>query len=100
MVHMCSCETFYNETSENDQAQVLREASIIQGVTHFSKNLAFIVPGQKIEENGLVTKSSNLSEESLGRPNTQIQIHKYTNTQILLGQKLEKDMTCAIFLER
>ena len=43
-------------------------------------NKAFRVP--EVEENGLVTKSSNLSEESLGWPNTQIQIHKCTYTQI------------------
>ena len=35
---------------------------------------------KKVEENGLVTKSSNWSEMSLGWPITQIQIHKYTNT--------------------
>ena len=40
----------------------------------------FECPNQKILENGLVTKSSNLSKESLRWPNTQIQIHKYTNT--------------------
>ena len=33
----------------------------------------FECPNKKVEENGLVTKSSNLSEESLGWPNTQIQ---------------------------
>ena len=39
----------------------------------------FECPNEKVEENGLVTKSSILSKESLGWPNTQIQIHKYTN---------------------
>ena len=42
----------------------------------------FECPNEKVEENELVTKSSNLSEESLGWPNTQIQIHKYTYTKI------------------
>ena len=32
--------------------------------------------------------------------NTQIQIHKYTNTQIQLRSKLQIDLTCAIFLKR
>ena len=39
----------------------------------------FECPNEKVEENRLVTKSSILSMESLGWPNTQIQIHKYTN---------------------
>ena len=38
----------------------------------------FECPNEKVEENGLVTKSSILSKESLGWPNTQI--HIYTNT--------------------
>ena len=42
----------------------------------------FECPNEKVEENGLVTKSSILSKESLGWPNTQIKIHKYTNTHI------------------
>ena len=56
-------------------------------------------PNKKVEENGLVTKSSILSMESLGWPNTQIQIHKYTNTQIQFGRKVKIGMTCAIFLK-
>ena len=40
----------------------------------------FECPNEKVEENGMVTKCSNLSKESLGWPNTQI--YKYTNTQI------------------
>ena len=39
----------------------------------------FECPNEKVEENGLVTKSSILSKESLGWPNRQIQIHKYKN---------------------
>ena len=59
----------------------------------------FECPNQKIYENRLVTKCSNLSKESLRWPNTQIQIHKYTNTQIQFGRKVKIGMTCAIFLK-
>ena len=52
-------------------------------------------PNKKVEENGLVTKSSNWSEMSLGWPNTQIQIHKYTNTVwVKLG---DRPIMCYIF---
>ena len=37
---------------------------------------------------------------SAWRANTQIQIHKYTNTQIQLRAKLQIDMACAIFMKR
>ena len=51
----------------------------------------FECPNEKVEENGLVTKNFNLSEDSLGWPNTQIQIHKYTYTQIqFLPKSAEK----------
>merc|ERR1711963_629194 len=59
----------------------------------------FECPNQKIYENRLVTKCSNISKESLRWPNTQIQIHKYTNTQIRFGRKVKIGMTCAIFLK-
>ena len=49
---------------------------ILTAIRHFE------CPNEKVEENGLVTKSSILSEESLGWPNTQIQILKYIYTQI------------------
>jgi len=52
-------------------------------------------PNKKVEENGLVTKSSNWSEMSLGWPNTQIKIHKYTNTVwVKLG---DRPIMCYIF---
>ena len=59
----------------------------------------FECPNEKVEENRLVTKSSILSMESLGWPNTQIQIHKYTNTLLLKREhlSLEEDgeaLTC------
>ena len=45
----------------------------------------FECPNEKVEENGLVTKSSILSMESLGWPNTQIQIHKYAISMFHMG---------------
>ena len=55
----------------------------------------FECPNQKIYENRLVTKCSNLSKESLRWPNTQIQIHKYTNT--VWTESEERHDMCYIF---
>ena len=55
----------------------------------------FECPNEKVEENGLVTKSSILSKESLGWPNTQIQIHKYTNT--VWAESEDRHDMCYIF---
>ena len=43
-------------------------------------------PNKKVKENRLAFFWPNWSSESVRGPNTQIQIHKYTNTQIQFGQ--------------
>merc|ERR1712110_332222 len=43
---------------------------------------------------------SKLKLPSVSYSNTQIQIHKYTNTQIQHITRCQKDPTCGIFLKR
>ena len=65
VVHWCLCWYLFEG--------IYKVKVILTEIRHFE------CPNEKVEENGLVTKSSILSMESLGWPNTQIQIHKYTN---------------------
>ena len=46
------------------------------------------------------TRTSKTMFSGVWRANTQIQIHKYTNTHIQLRSKLQINLTCAIFLKR